>query len=118
MRVRTLALVLLTLGAGAALAWIVRLRSDGAAARRSFAPADAPPAIPAPALRRVLEEDARWARRRRSSSPHPGAPPGRVEVGPEDPPTHDTRGVDPESRLGEAPLVPVARSGAPRVEGR
>ncbi len=111
---RAAAAVLFALGAGAALAVLTRLRTDPTASRRGDAPVEAPRAIPAAALRRVLEDDARWLERRdRGATARAADPVTRSEIAPADPPRHDAP-ASPDSRPDGGSLVPVPRPDARR----
>jgi hypothetical protein len=83
--------------AGAALAVLIRLRSAGSGSIPGEALEPTRRGAPAPALQRVLEEDARWLRRRLPPA-EPKAPElPRAELGPADAPVEDAAG-DPSSK--------------------
>jgi hypothetical protein len=108
---RVVSAALVALGAGAAIALLLRLRGDGTSVRRDAAPEGAPRPVPARALRRVLEEDARWLRRRSEGEVgRRDVAVERMEVAPADPPTEDAD-TAANATLDAKPLVPLARPG-------
>jgi hypothetical protein len=98
--------------AGVAAALFAVPRGDGNAPSRG-ADATLRP-VPEPALRRVLDEDARRLRRGASpSSPKRADLPPRAGLGPTDAPVNDGRAAGTTEPGGEEALVPIAPRTAP-----
>ncbi len=95
--------------ASLALAFLARLRSEGSVPSRGAWPGPLLRPAPAGSLRRVIEEDERWLRRRPPSSPRAAGPatPLRNELGPLEAPVKDARVEAPAERPHEEGVTPV-----------